>query len=218
MEAQLQPACNRFSELNDEEQTAFRDSLGAFVNLYAFLSQIIPYADADLERLSAFGRALLPHLRQERGNAVHLGDDVELEYYRLQLVSSDALEVGKTDPAYVTSPTEVGTGNPNEDTAPLLEIIERLNDRFGTDFTDEDRLFFEQVKERAVRDEDVCRLALANPFDKFVLGVHTRIGQLMLQRMSENDALVTRYLDDAEFQQIASKELAREIFVAVGAG
>ena len=36
--------------------------------------------------------------------------------------------------------------------------------------------------------------------------------------MSENDALVTRYLDDAEFQQIASKELAREIFVAVGAG
>ena len=218
MEAQLQPACDRFLELNDEEQTAFRDSLGAFVNLYAFLSQIIPYADPDLERLSAFGRALLPHLRQERGSAVHLGDDVELEYYRLQLVSSDALEVGKTDPAYVTSPTEVGTGDPNEDTAPLSEIIKHLNARFGTDFTDEDRLFFEQVKERAVRDEDVCRLARANPFDKFVLGVHDRIGQLMLQRMSENDALVTRYLDDAEFQQIASKELAREIFAAVGAG
>ena len=218
MVAQLQPACDRFSELNDEEQTAFRDSLGAFVNLYAFLSQIIPYADPDLERLSAFGRALLPHLRQERGSAVHLGDDVELEYYRLQLVSSDALEVGKTDSAYVTSPTEVGTGDPDEDTAPLSEIIERLNERFGTDFTDEDRLFFEQVKERAVRDEDVCRLALANPFDKFVLGVHDKIGQLMLQRMSENDALVTRYLDDAEFQQIASKELAREIFAAVGAG
>ncbi len=218
MEAQLQPACNRFSELNDEEQAAFRDSLGAFVNLYAFLSQIIPYADPDLERLSAFGRALLPHLRQERGSAVHLGDDVELEYYRLQQISSDALEVGKTDPAYVTSPTEVGTGDPDEDTAPLSEIIDRLNERFGTDFTDEDRLFFEQVKERAVRDEDVCRLALANPFEKFVLGVHDRIGQLMLQRMSENDALVTRYLDDAEFQQIASKELAREIFVAVGAG
>ncbi len=35
-------------------------------------------------------------------------------------------------------------------------------DRFGTDFTDEDRLFFEQVKERAVRDEDVRRMALAN--------------------------------------------------------
>ena len=218
MEAQLQPACDRFSELNDEEQTDFRDSLGAFVNLYAFLSQIISYADAELEQLSAFGRALLPHLRQERGNAVHLGDDVELEYYRLQLVSSDALEIDKTDPAYVTSPTEVGTGDPNEDTAPLSEIIDRLNDRFGTNFTDEDRLFFEQVKERAVRDEDVRRLALANPFDKFVLGVHDRIGQLMLRRMSENDALVTRYLDDAEFQQIASKELAREIFVAVGAG
>ena len=33
------------ADLDEEEQTAFRDRLGAFVNLYAFLSQIIPYAD-----------------------------------------------------------------------------------------------------------------------------------------------------------------------------
>ena len=46
MEAQLQPARDRFSALDEEEQTAFRDRLGAFVNLYAFLSQIIPYADS----------------------------------------------------------------------------------------------------------------------------------------------------------------------------
>lgn len=41
MEAQLQPAFDRFSKLSDEKQTAFRHSLAAFVNLYAFLSQII---------------------------------------------------------------------------------------------------------------------------------------------------------------------------------
>ena len=37
----------------------------------------------------------------------------------------------------------------------------------------------------------------------------------MIERMGDNDALVTRYLDDAEFQQIASDVLAREIFAAV---
>ncbi len=216
MEAQLQPARDRFSALDEEEQTAFRDRLGAFVNLYAFLSQIIPYADADLERLSSFGRALLRHLRVgSDGATVHLGDDVELEYYRLQRVSSGVIKVSETEPAYVTSPTEVGTGDPEEDTAPLSEIIERLNDRFGTDFTDEDRLFFEQVKERAVHDEDVRRMALANTYDKFALGFRPQLGKLMVERMGENDAIVTRYLDDADFQEIASEVLAREIFAAV---
>ena len=33
--------------------------------------------------------------------------------------------------------------------------------------------------------------------------------------MGENDAIVTRYLDDAEFQQLASEALARDIFAAV---
>ena len=216
MQAQLQPARDRFTALDEEEQTAFRDRLGAFVNLYAFLSQIIPYADADLERLSSFGRALLPHLRADSDGAqVHLGDDVELEYYRLQRVSSGALAIAEEPGVYVTSPKEVGTGDPEEDKAPLSEIIERLNDRFGTDFSDEDRLFFEQVKERAVRNEDVRRMVQANTYEKFALGFRPQLGKLMVERMGENDAIVTRFLDDAEFQQIASEVLAREIFAAV---
>ena len=219
MEAQLQPARDRFTALDEEDQTAFRDRLGAFVNLYAFLSQIIPYADADadLDRLSSFGRALLPHLRVGSDSAtVHLGDDVELEYYRLQRVSSGAIGIAEETGVYVTSPEAVGTGDPEEDTARLSEIIERLNDRFGTDFTDEDRLFFEQVKERAVRDEDVRRMALANTYDKFALGFRPQLSKLMVERMGENDAIVTRFLDDAEFQQTASEVLAREVYEAVG--
>ena len=216
MEAQLQPAAGRFADLDEEAQTAFRDRLSAFVNLYAFLSQIIPYADADLERLSSFGRMLLPHLRADRGEAVHLGSDVELEYYRLQRVSQGELIIVEEPAAYVTSPGEVGTGDPEEEQAPLSEIIARLNDRFGTDFTDEDRLFFEQVMERAVRDEDVRRMALANTYDKFALGFRPQLGKLMVERMGENDAIVTRFLDDAEFQQTASEVLAREVYEAVG--
>ena len=216
MEAQLQPAVGRFADLDEEDQAAFRDRLNAFVNLYAFLSQIIPYADADLDRLFTFGRALLPHLRVgSESAAVHLGDDVELEYYRLQRMSQDTLLIAEEEDVYVTSPAEVGTGDPEEDKAPLSEIIARLNDRFGTDFTDEDRLFFEQVKERAVRDEDVRRMALANTYDKFALGFRPQLGKLMVERMGENDTIVTRFLDDADFQQTASEVLAREVYEAV---
>ena len=216
IEACLQPARDRFQGLDEDDQTAFRDRLSAFVNLYAFLSQIIPYGDSELERLSSFGRLLLPSLLPAREEPIHLGDEVSLEYYRLERVSSGAILLEEPEP-YVVSPSAVGTGNPEDEKAPLSEIIERLNERFGTEFTDEDRLFFEQVRERALRDTDVRKIAVANPFDKFSLGIRERLGQLMVERMGENDALVTRYLSDPEFQEVAFAVLAREIFQAVEA-
>ncbi len=187
------------------------------MNLYSFLSQIIPYGDSELERLASFGRLLLPSLQPAREGPIALGDDVSLEYYRLERVSSGTIFQEEPE-AYVASPTAVGTGNPEEEKAPLSEIIERLNERFSTDFTDEDRLFFEQIKERALRDEDVRQIAVANPLDKFSLGIRERVKQLMVERTGENDALVSRYLSDAEFQEIAFAVLAREIFQAVEAG
>ena len=218
LEGFLQPAADRFRALEPDDREAFADRLDAFVKLYAFLSQIIPYTDNDLERLASFGRALLPHLRADRDDeVVRLGDDVELEYYRLQRVSSVAIRVAEDEAVYVATPTAVGTGDPEEERAPLSEIIDRLNERFGTEFTDEDRLFFEQVKERAVRDERVRRTAQANPLDKFRLGIRDKLGKLMIERMGENDTLVTRYMNDPEFQEIAFDVLAREIFEAVGA-
>ena len=211
----LQPARDRFRDLDEDDQTAFRDRLTAFVNLYAFLSQIIPYGDSELERLSSFGRLLLPSLLPAREERIQLGDEVSLEYYRLERVSSGAILLEESE-TYVASPSAVGTGNPEDAKAPLSEIIERLNERFGTEFTDEDGLFFEQVRERALRDEDVRKIAVANPFDKFSLGIRERLGQLMIERMGENDALVTRYLSDADFQEVAFAVLAREIFQKVG--
>ena len=214
IEGYLQPARDRFRDLDEDDQTAFRDRLSAFVNLYAFLSQIIPYGDSELERLSSFGRLLLPSLLPAREEPIQLGDEVSLEYYRLERVSSGAILLEEPE-TYVASPSAVGTGNPEDEKAPLSEIIERLNERFGTEFTDEDGLFFEQVRERALRDEDVRKIAVANPFDKFSLGIRERLGQLMIERMGENDALVTRYLSDADFQEVAFAVLAREIFQAV---
>ena len=216
LEAQLQPAVGRFGALDEDEQTAFRDRLSAFVNLYAFLSQIIPYGDSDLELLASFGRMLLPHLQPgHAADAVHLGDDVELEYYRLQRVSQIAIEIAEETGVYVTGPGEVGTGDPEDEKAPLSEIIARLNERFGTSFTDEDRLFFEQVRERAVRDEDVRNLASANTFEKFALGLRPQLEKLMIGRMADNDAIVTRYLDDPDFRELATEVMAREIFAAL---
>ena len=56
---------------------------------------------------------------------------------------------------------------------------------------------------------------LANPLDKFELGTRKLIEDLMIERMAENDQIVTRYMADMEFQASAFPVLAREIFDAV---
>jgi len=115
------------------------------------------------------------------------------------------------EPWGVKSPTDVGTGKAKDEKKPLSEIIEVLNDRLGTDFTEEDRLFFEQIKEKAINDETIVQTATANPLDKFELGIKKTIENLMIQRMSDNDNIVTRYMDDKEFQEIVFPVLAKEI-------
>lgn len=218
LQRHLQPAVDRFKTMEDEEQRGeFRDKLSGYVKVYSFLSQIIPYGDPDLEMLYSFGRFLLPYLPLERDtNAVKLGDEVGLQYYRLQRVFSGAIELREGEGDYgVKSPTEVGTSKAKEEKAPLSEIIGVLNDRFGTNFTEEDRLFFEQIREKAANSPEVIRLRQANPFDKFQLGLRQMLEDLMIQRMSENDKIVSRYMDDKSFEDAAFAVLSKVIYDAI---
>ena len=217
MQRHLQPAVDRFNAITDQDKReAFREKLSGYVRVYAFLSQIIPYADPDLEMLYSYGRFLLPHLPLDRDvTIVKVGDEVALQYYRMERVFSGAIDIKDGDPRYVKSPSEVGTSKAEDEKAPLSEIIEVLNDRFGTQFSEEDRLFFEQIKEKACKSEKVIQTAMANPLDKFELGVRKLIEGLMIERMAENDKIVTRYMADQAFQGSAFPILAREIFEAV---
>lgn len=217
MQRHLQPAVDRFTSIEDEEKRQeFRDKLSGYVQIYAFLSQIVPYADPELEMLYSYGRFLLPHLPVDRDTSIiQVGDEVALQYYRLERTFSGAIEVRDGEGQYVKSPTDIGTGKSKDERVPLSEIIKILNERFGTQFTEEDRLFFQQIKEKACKDQQVIQTALANPLDKFELGIRKLIEDFMIERMAQNDKIVTRYMADREFQSTAFPILAKEIFEAV---
>mgnify|MGYP000927952644 CR=1 FL=1 len=218
MEKWIQPAVDRFRGIEEEEDRgSFRDKLGAFVRLYAFMSQIMPYTDQNLEMLYSYGRLLLPRLRVERSASLKLGEEVGLQYYRLQRVFAGGIDLAAGDPQGVSSPTEMGGGAAKDEKAPLSEIITVLNERFGTSFTEEDRLFFEQIKEKAANNEQVIQLRQANPFDRFQLGLRKLVEDFMIQRMNENDKIVTRYMDDKDFESAAFSVLSREIYEAIPA-
>jgi hypothetical protein len=72
--------------------------LNGYVRVYAFMSQIVPYADPDMEMLYSYGRFLVPHLPIERDPAIKLTDEVGLQYYRLERISSGALNLDEGEP------------------------------------------------------------------------------------------------------------------------
>ena len=219
MQRHLQPAVDRFAGIEeDDEREKFREKLSGYVRTYAYLSQILPYTDHEQEMLYSFGRFLLPHLPIDRDDAMAgMRDEVALQYYRLERVHTGSIDIAEGAPQYVRTPAETGTRKAQDERAPLSEIIEILNERFGTRFTEEDRLFFDQIKERACNSDVVVRTALANTFDRFEMGVRGLIEDLMIERMGENDRIVTRYMSDKEFQGSAFPVLAREIFETVRA-
>jgi type I restriction enzyme R subunit len=217
MQLHLQPAVDRFKAMDDEAKCSeFRAKLQGYVNIYSFMSQIMPYADPALEMLYSFGRFLLPHLPLDHDTErLKIGDEVGLQYYRLQRIYSGEITLREGEPEGVKSPTDVGTGKAKDEKVPLSEIIKVLNDRFGTNFTDEDRFFFEQIREKATANEQVIKLRRANPFDKFQLGLKQLIENLMVERMADNDKIVTRYMDDKEFGDAAFTVLSKAIYDAI---
>ena len=113
------------------------------------------------------------------------------------------------------SPTDVGSGKAIEEKATLSEIIRVLNNQFGTNFTEEDRVFFQQIREKATNTPEVVWLHQANLFDKFQLGLRKTLEDLMTQRMNENDKIVTRYMDDKAFEDAAFGVLSKVIYEAI---
>ena len=216
MNAALDPAVSRFrarAEENPDEAELWRGKLQAFQNLYGFLSQVIPYQDSDLERLYVFVRHLMTKLpRRASGAAYEFDDEVKLEYYRLQKISEGSIALKEGEARKLDGPTEVGSGVLREQPVPLSQLIEVVNERFGTDFNQADQLFFDQIVEAAMGDDGLRRAAAVNPGDKFELLFKNVLERLFVDRMDQNEDIFVRFMNDVPFQKVVTTWMAEEAY------
>ena len=180
MNAALDPAVSRFATLqsdDEDEAELWRGKVLDFRRLYGFLSQVIPYQDSDLERLYVFLRHLAAKLpKRSTGPAYRFDDEVRLEYYRLQKISEGSISLKEGDSQKLDGPTEVGSGTVHEESVPLSQLIDVVNERFGTDFNQADQLFFDQIVEAAMSDERLRQAAAVNPGGQIRTGIQEYIG------------------------------------------
>ena len=213
MNAVLDAVVQRFQDREEEERELFRGQLNAYRNLYAFLSQIIPYQDSDLERLYAFVRNLLAKLPPPGdGHAFVLDDEVALRFFRLQQMTEGSIGLSEGDADPLKGPTDVGTARAMDADVSLSSLIDRLNERFGTDFTGADQLFFDQIRATAENDENIAEAVRANNFANFSSYLDRMLDELFIARMEGNEEIFSRVMTDTEFRSAAHGHLAREIF------
>jgi type I restriction enzyme, R subunit len=208
----LDLAVERFKKLGEEDQSLVKSQLVSFRNLYAFVSQVVPYQDSDHEKLYTYARFLLTKLPRTTDNrTVQVDDDVELKYYRLQKISEGAIDLKVGEPEALYGPTEVGTGQADEDVQ-LSTLVGKLNERFGTEFTPADQLFFDQVRETAVANEQLRQAVMANSIENFEPVFNKQLENLLVERMDGNEEIFVRLMNDDAFRNVAAGYLMRAVY------
>lgn len=213
MNACIDPAVNRYNQLEDEARETFRNDLVAYRNLYAFMSQVIPFQDSDLEKLYSYIRFLLNKLpRGDRGPVYRFDDEVALKYYRLQKISERSIRLEAGKGGEVAGPTAVGTGIARGEQIELSKLIDILNERFGTDFKPADQLFLDSIREDAIADAGIRQAAMANTVENFGYVFLKALEGLFIDRMEQNEDITARFINDKDFQDVVGKHLLRTVY------
>jgi type I restriction enzyme, R subunit len=163
----------------------FRNDMGAYNRLYGFLSQIIDYGSTAIEKRYLFYKRLIPLLEFGREREGVDLSKVVLTHHALKDKGQRRLTPDEKDPTKLQPITEAGGGAvQDKDKVLLAEIIERVNDLFGGDTTDGDKLSFVT----AVRDKMLESNALvlqANNNEKSQFANSPTLGREMMNAIMD---------------------------------
>jgi type I restriction enzyme R subunit len=174
---------------------------------------VIPYQDSDLEKLYVFVRFLLTKLpRRALGEVYRFDDDVALKFYCLEKISQGAIELDIGEGGSVSGPVAVGTGASHEERVELSRLIDLINERFGTQFTLADELFFEQIRTEAAADETLQAAARANTLESFRHVFDRALEGIFIDRMEQNHDLFEKLIGDRDLIDLVTRRLRQDVY------
>ena len=148
----------------------FKSDMGAFIRLYTFLSQIFDYGNTAIEKRAIFFKRLLPLLEFGREREGIDLSKVVLTHHTLKDKGREpmSLYAGKTP--LLEPITEAGSGALQEkQKAYLAEIIQKVNDLFQGELTDQDKLVYVNhvIKGKLLESETLQQQAKNNTKEQF---------------------------------------------------
>ena len=135
-----------------------------------------------------------------------------LEYYRLEKIKEGNLELQKGEEGTLRGVSEAGIKKDKEEKELLSEIIQVLNERFGTEFEEADRLFFEQIEEDLIGDATLQKQAKVNKIDTFKYAFNDMFIDKLIERMDQNQDIFEKILEDKAFGDLVKKIMLRSVY------
>ena len=162
----------RAKEANEELEALhlFKRDMGSFGHAYTFLSQIFDYGNTGLEKRAIFYKRLLPLLEFGREREGIDLSKVVLTHHILRNKGNRDLPLGEGESPTLKPLTDAGSGSVQEkEKARLQEIIAKVNDLFGGDTTEGDKLVYvnDVIKGKLMESETLAQQAMNNSKEQF---------------------------------------------------
>jgi type I restriction enzyme R subunit len=129
-------------KLDEGGQVDFKGKAKVFCRTYAFLSSVLPYSNAEWEKLSIFLDLLTPKLPapKEEDLAKGILEAIDMDSYRVEKKAAMKIALADEDAEIGPVPTDSGGRKPEAELDRLSNILKTFNEQFGTLFTDSDRV------------------------------------------------------------------------------
>ena len=195
-----------YKTLDTEDQIKFKSSAKSFVRTYGFLGAILPYGNAEWEKLSIFLNLLIPKLPSPREDDLSQGilDTIDLESYRNE--AREAVSIKLEDEDAVVTPVHAGkAGHIIQPEMDLLSVIlTDFNDMFGNiNWNDADNVRRQILEIPAmVSKDEKYQNAMRNSDEQSArLESERALQQVIFAIMADNMELFKQFQDNPSFKK-----------------
>ncbi|MGO1372393.1 MAG: type I restriction endonuclease subunit R, partial [Senegalia sp. (in: firmicutes)] len=212
MENYVNNTSNRIDEFSREEKIEIRSLFKKFISLYNLIIQIAPFIDSELHRLSIYLRYLIKKIDIESTGGIDITDKVILEYYRLKEGKEESIYLEDEEDIGVNVKVAGGSKAKEDETDYLSSIINNLNDRFGTDFSDSEKLAVEQIRNSLKSDKTLELKAQANTAENFRHAFEPSFDGKIIDEYAKNQNFYGKVLTDESFKNKLMDLLMLEVY------
>ena len=149
-------------KLNEEEQDEFKSKIQSFIRMYSYISQISSFGEVKWEKFYVFLRFLNKKLPRKHSERVSIVDSVDLDSLRIQMMGETNLNLVNEQGEVFGISGESGMVKGEEEKVLLSEIIQQINDVFGENLGEEDRITLEQIQHRINSNNDLKKVIVGN--------------------------------------------------------
>ena len=194
----LYPARKKYMDMKKEVQREFKSTIQAFIRSYAFIVQVARMMDKDIQGKYIFCKYLNKTLPKEHETVIDLDDKIELEYYKLEKRFEGSIELTKEEGQI--NPATGFIGKKEEDKEPLSVIIDKINQRYHTNFTNMDKVM-EQITQDFLDDEEMVNLAKNNDAESFRKIYNDEFQRKTFRRYQQNTEMFEKMMAEEGYME-----------------